>query len=591
MEIKKVMRFLLLSLCLIMASVSSVAADSMVGDFSPETNTEEVVFSDMTSSHWAYGTIDAMCGYGLTKGYPDGSFKPTATVTCGEFVKMVATAYSSGNNLTNSKTGHWALNYYNFLEDKGVVSGWVISENELKLAITREQMAYVIAQMTSEVITDAEVVNYVKGKLSDIEGSPYKTSIVKAYAQGFLSGYPDGTFKPKGTLTRAEAAAVVARTAHIMPVQAIDVLVDARLRAEEQALLAEQEELEFTSGYELSDSDWHEMEQILSRIIEPDMNRVEKIEAVHDWMVKNIQYDNTYTYYYAPEALKYRAGVCNAYMELFAGFMDLLGIPNKEIQGTAYNDFDPDGGGHAWNLVALDDGKYYLVDVTWDDPLLNGTSDYKDGRNLRYTYFLRAVRTVTNHVADTKMPSSLATEDYDLINNLDYDEGERISISGTEYEYINEYGCKTKVREIYGEDGLDCVIEFAETTLVRKPAVHREFIDENGIKTKVAEWINDKGTISITTTKYYGAEYYEGGEFYYDENELRPDREYITDDGHRVVVSEYIDDRGIIVTRSDYYDDEGNLDFWIESRPLDEENHEYDDEYDDEYEGDYQDEN
>lgn len=76
MEIKKVMRFLLLSLCLIMTSVSSAAADSMVGDFSPEGTTEEVAFSDMTSSHWSYVTIDAKCGYGLIKGYPDGTFKP-----------------------------------------------------------------------------------------------------------------------------------------------------------------------------------------------------------------------------------------------------------------------------------------------------------------------------------------------------------------------------------------------------------------------------------------------------------------------------------------------------------------------------------
>ena len=102
MEIKKVMRFLLLSLCLVIASVSSVAADSMVGDFSPETNTEEVAFSDMTSSHWAYGTIDAMCGYGLTKGYPDGTFKPKATVTCGEFVKMVAMSYWSSVKISDS---------------------------------------------------------------------------------------------------------------------------------------------------------------------------------------------------------------------------------------------------------------------------------------------------------------------------------------------------------------------------------------------------------------------------------------------------------------------------------------------------------
>ena len=42
--------------------------------------------------------------------------------------------------------------------------------------------------------------------------------------------------------------------------------------------------------------------------------------------------------------------------------MDILGIPCETITGTA------GGIGHAWNAVMLDD-EWYMVDVTWDDPV------------------------------------------------------------------------------------------------------------------------------------------------------------------------------------------------------------------------------
>ena len=53
-------------------------------------------------------------------------------------------------------------------------------------------------------------------------------------------------------------------------------------------------------------------------------------------------------------------GVCESYTEVFGLLLNFAGIENIRVTGTA-------GGDHAWNLVKLDDGEWYWVDVTWND--------------------------------------------------------------------------------------------------------------------------------------------------------------------------------------------------------------------------------
>ena len=111
------------------------------------------------------------------------------------------------------------------------------------------------------------------------------------------------------------------------------------------------------------------------------MDIPEKIRQIHEWMVKNIAYDTSLRSRHIDSLLATGKSVCQGYAELFYVFMGELQVPCEFISGTA------GGESHAWNAVKLD-GKWYYVDVTWDDPLVGGHSDYPDGSNLRYTYFL-----------------------------------------------------------------------------------------------------------------------------------------------------------------------------------------------------------
>lgn len=95
-----------------------------------------------------------------------------------------------------------------------------------------------------------------------------------------------------------------------------------------------------------------------------------------------------------------KAAVCQGYAVTFYVMMTELGIPCTIVGGTA------NGGGHAWNAVKLD-GYWYFVDVTWDDPLFNGSTTYPDGKNMSYEYLLCTYANISkDHTDDENVPVS-----------------------------------------------------------------------------------------------------------------------------------------------------------------------------------------
>ncbi|WP_458121278.1 transglutaminase domain-containing protein [Paenibacillus sp. Z6-24] len=119
----------------------------------------------------------------------------------------------------------------------------------------------------------------------------------------------------------------------------------------------------------------NKVKQILSNIVSSSMNDHEKVKAIHDWVVRNVKYDETYTRYTAYEALHDGTAVCQGYALLTYELLKEAGVQNMIAEGTA------DGELHAWNLVNLD-GKWYHLDTTWDDPVPD------QGNDVQTTYYL-----------------------------------------------------------------------------------------------------------------------------------------------------------------------------------------------------------
>ena len=166
-------------------------------------------YTDLKKTNWAYEAVAAMRGAGIVAGYPDGSFRPSRAVTYGEFIKMALIA-DTGTDPGNASGSSWARNYYNAALEAGYFTIYDIHISQLPNEIPRGDMALI----ASAVLGEAEIKKYdaIQQEIIDVDAeTEHEYDIVKSYAAGVLTGYEDGSFRPEGTLTRAEAAAVVCR--------------------------------------------------------------------------------------------------------------------------------------------------------------------------------------------------------------------------------------------------------------------------------------------------------------------------------------------------------------------------------------------
>ncbi len=118
------------------------------------------------------------------------------------------------------------------------------------------------------------------------------------------------------------------------------------------------------------------VEEILKSIITSGMNDHAKVKAIHDFVVRNLKYDEGLQKYTAYEGLRTGEAVCQGYTLLTYKLLMKAGINNVIVEGSAGGQL------HAWNLLQLNN-KWYHLDTTWDDPLS------APQEQISYAYYLR----------------------------------------------------------------------------------------------------------------------------------------------------------------------------------------------------------
>lgn len=207
---RKILVSTIITVTLLIGSVGSVLASE----------TENKMYSDVNSSHWASASISDMSSKKIIAGYQDGTFKPAQTLTYGEFIKMMVVASVGEELKLAEKPNHWAYNYYLKGIELGLYSSNDISKDLLDQQITRKYMALIVSNgLENKGAVDYNELgerianhNEIEAKINDVDSTvKYNYHIIRAYAAGIISGYQDGTFKPDGTLTRAESTIVLQR--------------------------------------------------------------------------------------------------------------------------------------------------------------------------------------------------------------------------------------------------------------------------------------------------------------------------------------------------------------------------------------------
>lgn len=172
---------------------------------------EAVVFYDI-KGNWAEATINNMASMNLIGGYSDGSFKPDDQVNRAEFTAMMNQVFNKYDESANSKfidvlPSDWFYKQVASGYKAGYIAGLPGNMFKPYDFVTREQAAVMITKILniSGVTTDTKV------SFSDSDKIAYwsKESIALLVGKGIIGGYPDGSFKPQATLTRAEAVVML----------------------------------------------------------------------------------------------------------------------------------------------------------------------------------------------------------------------------------------------------------------------------------------------------------------------------------------------------------------------------------------------
>ncbi len=100
----------------------------------------------------------------------------------------------------------------------------------------------------------------------------------------------------------------------------------------------------------------------------------EKVQAIYNWMVANLEYDYNYNalfqYFDVRKTLRTKQGVCFDFSHLFAALCRSQNIPCYAVDGISYKDNSVQ---HTWNRVYYD-GTWWNMDVTHD---ITGTAEGK----------------------------------------------------------------------------------------------------------------------------------------------------------------------------------------------------------------------
>ncbi|MCX4265962.1 MAG: S-layer homology domain-containing protein, partial [Firmicutes bacterium] len=166
----------------------------------------------LAPSHWAASTINAYVSRGIMSGYPDGTFRPEASVTRAEFVKMVNSVFGY-NTPAAISFPDVSASYWGYDEiAKGVYAGYINGDESGKFnpdaPLTREEAASIICRIKGLAPNQSASSNYTDSSRIASWAAPY---VGAATQFGYMQGNGDGTFNPTKALTRAEAATVLAK--------------------------------------------------------------------------------------------------------------------------------------------------------------------------------------------------------------------------------------------------------------------------------------------------------------------------------------------------------------------------------------------
>ena len=171
-------------------------------------------FVDVPETAWYRGNVEYVWQHELMVGVSADKFAPDATMTRAMFAlvlyRIAGEPSVEGMRVpfTDISSRHWAYDAVVWAYNKGVTDGVSTTEFAPDANITRAQLVTMLFRYEKASPAASGALNFTDA--SSI-ASWARDAVLWAYLSGIVSGYPDGSFGPDRTATRAEMAAILQR--------------------------------------------------------------------------------------------------------------------------------------------------------------------------------------------------------------------------------------------------------------------------------------------------------------------------------------------------------------------------------------------
>jgi len=425
-------------------SVSLMATDSLSAG-------QAITFPDVYESDWFYADVTRLSTLGIVNGYPDGMFYPEREITNAEFIKILMASEGVNPDAPVKQTlfaWHWASPYLSLAHTRGIITDADLAAGfDPEAPITRAAMT---RMMILALGIEPARIDDPFTDISDIYAS---TAYNEYLLRGYLMEDDTRIYDGDSNASRSEAAAIAVRiieyrenayeykknaileNARENPLNnefelldlfyilnrefmteftfesAVDLdtcmeyylhanvihleyFYSSRINCRYYPAKNRYEiTLEYDDGVEalhaLHTASVEKADRVVASIITDGMSGMDKIKAIHDYLILNCAYD--YENYILGEiplesrlahgVLVSQKAVCQGYSAAFNLLCERAGIRSVGINGYAPGSPDE----HAWNMFLVD-GQIYYMDVTHDDPV----PDQKGRVSYRFYYLTEA---------------------------------------------------------------------------------------------------------------------------------------------------------------------------------------------------------